>query len=415
MQSCNVPLYTKQSVEECSNQQYHQNTYNHFNRDDIEYHDDDDVDDFSVLFATQTTLDRLFRIQSLIRHEIPTLALRSTGSGSSSGHGHGHHHHRRRSMRDIHLSIVIDTENVDVDWHVLHRSVWNSEQVCRASSEIREWCTRNLAIHLVRRDLDAPYPINYMRNLSMRLSSRPCVVGSTKQCGCNQWIMLYDIDFMIGPHVIADLSSAIRRSSHRRKSEDVVVTGEEEHDGGDETTSNMFIVPAFEYFFPAHSSVRTLRAHGIEPEPSYEVPVNKAELIKGMNSRIIDKFHLSERGHGPTNYEKWKRSNEPYSLTFSSHNWYYEPYVFFHRSKLFEHYPNGSLCDERFYGRGFNKIQCYDEMVYRMDLKPIVLPNSYLIHFDEKKDKKLGLRFKTMVGAYELYSQILSNLQKLKS
>lgn len=336
-------------------------------------------DPFSVAFAAQASMNRLFRIKSLINYEIPTMAQQANISTSQ-----------------IHLSIVVYTQHVERDWHTLYESIVNHIEVCN-NEQHRDWCTHNLDIHMVTKEQFLPYPINFLRNVSIRFCRA-------------QWIMLYDIDFILGRYIVADLLKAATSMYRAQK-------------------RNMYIVPAFEYYFKRRLPP-LLSSYGIQSETDYQIPRTKRELLKGVKRGIIDMFHVWwPNGHAATRYKTWysigdsssgsdsgSSDGKPYRIGHQKH---YEPYVFFPRIKYEEHYAhrNGALCDERFYNRGYNKVQCYDEMVYRMRLTPYVLPNSYLIHFYEnKKHGELKRSFlQKMEGGEALYNRVLTQLKRLRS
>jgi glycosyltransferase-like protein LARGE len=82
-------------------------------------------------------------------------------------------------------------------------------------------------------------------------------------------------------------------------------------------------------------------------------------------------FHAEwERGHGPTNYQKWVGTAEPFQI--SSYNFNYEPYVIMRRD-------DPPWCDERFVGYGSNKAACLYE-IYLAGYEFWVLPEDFLIH-----------------------------------
>ena len=60
-------------------------------------------------------------------------------------------------------------------------------------------------------------------------------------------------------------------------------------------------------------------------------------------------FHVSHypKGHIPTNYSQWSRTDSPYQVTYAEG---YEPYVLAYREFVPQY-------DERFRGYGMNKVK----------------------------------------------------------
>lgn len=122
----------------------------------------------------------------------------------------------------------------------------------------------------------------------------------------------------------------------------------------------VLVIPAFEF------------NNDVAPKmESDKFPKTKDVMVDMYKKGDIIVFHADwERGHGPTNYQKWFATNEPYQI--STYNFNYEPYVIMRRD-------DPPWCDERFVGYGSNKAACLYE-IYLAGYEFWVLPEDFLIH-----------------------------------
>jgi len=315
---------------------------------------------FTVGFVSQSSMNRLFRLKSLLMNEIPSMVQRS-----------------KISKHSVSLSLVIYTQNVEHDWKLINEQIYRDVNVCGDAL----WCMNNILIHLVYKDQFLPYPINVMRNIGLMFSRA-------------NWIMIHDMDFIFSNEVIADLEATIESKSNSK-----LKLAEQQQE------KLMFVVPAFEFDdHKTNSDCNSVMTNKLEIQCNYGIPKSKNDLLVAWNQRVIDPFHFShwKPGHQTTDYPRWRNATTAYSV---GHEQYYEPYAFFSRRIYVDRSENGVLCDERFYNRGRNKVICYDRLRWDYCLQPIVLPQSYMVHFYEQRKKDDSMFLSYMPESNSLYER----------
>uniref|UniRef100_UPI00358F8CC7 xylosyl- and glucuronyltransferase LARGE1-like isoform X2 n=1 Tax=Myxine glutinosa TaxID=7769 RepID=UPI00358F8CC7 len=179
---------------------------------------------------------------------------------------------------------------------------------------------RNVGYHVVYKEGQF-YPVNLLRNVALQQVTTP-------------YAFLSDIDF-IPMHGLYD---------YIRKSIDQL----------DMANSNKaLIVPAFE----------TLRYR-------FSFPKSKAELLSmlDLGTLYTFRYHVWTKGHGPTNYARWRTATTPYHVEWEAD---FEPYVVV-RSDCPQY-------DRRFVGFGWNKVAHVMELDAQ-EYEFVVLPNAFMIH-----------------------------------
>ncbi|XP_076351503.1 xylosyl- and glucuronyltransferase LARGE1-like isoform X2 [Tachypleus tridentatus] len=179
---------------------------------------------------------------------------------------------------------------------------------------------KNVGYHIVYRE--GPfYPVNLLRNVALQQVTTP-------------FVFLTDIDFlpMYGLY------------DYMKKSISAL---------GLESSKKALIIPAFE----------TQRYR-------LSFPKSKAELLSmlDMGTLFTFRYHVWIRGHGPTNYAKWRTATTPYRVLWEPD---FEPYIVASRD-LPEY-------DRRFVGFGWNKVSHIMEL-YAQGYEFIVLPNAFIVH-----------------------------------
>lgn len=204
----------------------------------------------------------------------------------------------------------------------------------------------DIAYHAVFREGNL-YPINILRNTGLSNVNTP-------------FVFLVDIDFIPMKNLFEILKDNIRSMGDLKQ--------------------KALIVPAFEV---AGNNV--------------DIPLNKIQLIDYLNDKKIKPF-LSDvwySGHGPTDYEKWKKELEPYQV-----NWKvdFEPYVVV-KSNVVKY-------DERFLGFGWNKVSHIMELEAQ-NYEFIVLSDVFIIHQPHETSWD-NIMFKKSA----VYRKCLQNLKK---
>jgi len=313
---------------------------------------------FSVVLSSQASLNRLFRIRSLLMNEVPDMIKQSN-----------------ISKANVFLSITVYTQNFEEDWLTLNDAIYANQTVCPD----KRWCYSNFHIHMVYKEQFLPYPINFLRNIGFQYSEA-------------KWMMLYDIDFILSSSLIEDLKNATMSKESEEK---------------------MFIVPAFE-FHSKRSECTDKEAKNLKINCKHGIPSMKTDLHRAYDKKLVGIFHalrylnLEKSGHGPTNYTHWFSTSEEYR---AGHSHYYEPYVFFSRNSYLAKYSDGKLCHEGFYNRGYNKIVCYAKLKHHLKLEPLVLPNSFMIHFNEPTNKPKTY-LSRMTTSKLLYAKVLRTFRQ---
>lgn len=177
----------------------------------------------------------------------------------------------------------------------------------------------DIALHIVYSDSGFYYPVNYLRNIALDHL-------------VTKYAFLLDIDFL----PMIDLHDYLVEAIH--------VLGAEKR---------ALIVPAFE------SHLYRL-----------EIPANKTELLKMLDTQSIQPFRINEwpQGHASTNYNHWNKAIRPYRINWATD---FEPYVVL--QKPFPKYDN------RFVGFGWNKVSHVMELNYA-GYEFVVLPDAFIIH-----------------------------------
>ncbi|KAL1506283.1 hypothetical protein ABEB36_005675 [Hypothenemus hampei] len=168
------------------------------------------------------------------------------------------------------------------------------------------------------------YPINTLRNVGLKNVKTP-------------YSFLVDVDFIPMKSLFEILKDEIKSIR--------------------DLNNKALVIPAFE---PTKSNVR--------------IPMSKAQLIESLDKKEIRPF-LSEiwaAGHAPTDYERWRKEFEPYTVKWQTH---YEPYVVVK--------SNVTLYDERFLGFGWNKLSHIMELEAQK-YQFIVLSDVFIIHSPHK-------------------------------
>ncbi len=178
----------------------------------------------------------------------------------------------------------------------------------------------NLAIHVVYKKRDLLYPINFLRNVAWNYSNTP-------------FVFLNDIDLLPCTDMYVRLKRALKPSF---------------------LVNSTYVVPAFQ------THVKEL-----------QFPSNKQELETYMTDREVVpfKWEYYKPAHRPTDYSKWLRVVDPYSVSWKEQ---YEPYIVVRY--------NTTRYDERFAGYGENKVSHIMEL-HAQHYQFIVLPDVYVIHY----------------------------------
>uniref|UniRef100_A0A915PL69 Uncharacterized protein n=1 Tax=Setaria digitata TaxID=48799 RepID=A0A915PL69_9BILA len=180
----------------------------------------------------------------------------------------------------------------------------------------------NVALHAVYKE-GTHYPINYLRNVALNNSNDA------------SFVFLADVDFIPRPGLYPMLCEKLETTDLLNK--------------------KAFVVPAFEY----------VGSH----VPS--VPHTKNALLAELNARRMQIFRrdLWIQGHAATDYDRWMRTDQEYSVLWRSD---YEPYVVVRRSRLPPY-------DQRFVGFGWNKVS-HAMSLNAAGYEFVVLPDAFLVH-----------------------------------
>ncbi|UXI18298.1 hypothetical protein NH340_JMT04241 [Sarcoptes scabiei] len=203
------------------------------------------------------------------------------------------------------------------------------------------------------------YPINYMRNLAIRMAK-------------TKFLFLIDADFQPSPALEENFIQSLRKHQPNclLSNEDCRIA---------------FIVPAFEY--------------AETPKKADPILQNKEELIQLVyrDESIIEPFrefefdfkllsnfiffsalglHDSHEIHGLTDYWRWYFSNNPYNLSTKFLD-KYEPYVILQKKQ------NLPLYDERLTNYGMNKVMHINEL-FAANYTFQVLDDVWVIHFQHR-------------------------------
>lgn len=181
---------------------------------------------------------------------------------------------------------------------------------------------KNIGYHIVYRDGSTYYPINKLRNIALEQVVTP-------------FVFLTDVDFLPMHNLYDYLKKSITNTGLSLESKKAL------------------IVPAFE----------TQRYR-------ISFPRTKAELVSmlDMGTLFTFRYHVWTKGHAPTDYNKWRSANIPYTIEWQPD---FEPYIVTSR--------NVPKYDSRFVGFGWNKVS-HIMQLHAMNYEFIVLPNCFIIH-----------------------------------
>jgi glycosyltransferase-like protein LARGE len=181
---------------------------------------------------------------------------------------------------------------------------------------------RNIGYHIVYKD-GSYYPINILRNVALKQAVTP-------------YVFLTDVDFLPMYSLYDYLKTMVvdlKMESFPEKA---------------------LVVPAFE-----------------SQRYRMSFPKNKQELLQMLDAGTLFTFryHVWTKGHSPTDYQRWRSSNQPYKISWQPD---FEPYVLVHKKNLPEY-------DPRFVGFGWNKVS-HIMQLFAKGYEFIVLPNAFIIH-----------------------------------
>ena len=156
----------------------------------------------------------------------------------------------------------------------------------------------------------------------------------------------------------------------------------------------LVVLPAFEWFFD-------------EPDPPLEhlqLPKDRTELIELWDSETVAPFHIKSffRGHGPTDFDKWKGLNSTASSVMYDIDYgnLYEPYVLGYRHAVPRYW-------ESLRGYGFNKLSWIMECYYS-GMRFAVLRDLFVVHLNHNaKDAKPRKATNETKQAFGLYVEYL--------
>ena len=179
----------------------------------------------------------------------------------------------------------------------------------------------NVGYHVVYKE-GSHYPVNFLRNLAMDLTT-------------TQFIFLSDVDFIpsVGSFPALQASVTSLLSDH---------------------SSRLLVVPAFEN----------------NRYSSNNFPVTKAELVRKLDLGEIFTFRSNEwpQGHRPTNFPHWRTSTIPYTVNWEPD---FEPYIVGRRDM--------PRFDNRFVGFGWNKVSHILEL-HAAGYEFVVVSDVFIVH-----------------------------------
>jgi hypothetical protein len=264
-------------------------------------------------------------------------------------------------------------------------------------------------IHFVVPGSPGPYPINLLRNLSLKYASE-------------EMLFLLDLDFIPMYNLHAKLLE-------ERELWDFL-------DPNRSSSKRVYIVPAFEYddlaidasmvnricsfnsiikcmytdrksFSPIPRTKQDLIAFGkkfkeMNHNPRWSKKFYRNEAIIPFHSKMQLNSHL---GHHPTNFAKWYNITENYTIKYPKQNIKFEPYVVMRKSHVREITgPTYEWCDERFFDRGKNKIICLQWFdAYKFQFR--VLHYAFIMHFYENRKQFAKSKKDLMMNTYEFFPQ----------
>ena len=178
---------------------------------------------------------------------------------------------------------------------------------------------KNIGVHIVYKDGDL-YPVNYLRNIALEQVQTP-------------YLFLCDIDFLPVKGLYKYLRDQVASTDMTKKA---------------------VVVPAFETY-----------------HYKFDFPQTKSSLLSYLRSGELVTFRASEwpAGHAPTDFERWKKSEENYKVSWQPD---FEPYILVAKDKL-------PFYDMRFVGFGWNKVSHIMEL-HALGYQFVVASQGFIIH-----------------------------------
>lgn len=238
------------------------------------------TDPYDVTLVSQMSMDRLYMLEGILQHWVGPISLAVYASDAES-------------------------------WKFL-------DYVRKLKPTWKKW---NLCVHLIYKENERLYPVNYLRNVALNESNTP-------------FVFLSDFDFTPTPTLYSYLKEAVKVLKLK-------------------TIKRALVVPAFE-----------------SQEYKLSFPQDKETLLNHISNNKIKPFRVNvwKRGHQATNYDKWYIADRPYKVNWMAD---YEPYVVVSR--------NVSRYDERFKGFGWNKVS-HTILLDAEGYEFVVVPHGYTIH-----------------------------------
>ena len=181
---------------------------------------------------------------------------------------------------------------------------------------------QNIAYHIVYKEgLNMYYPINPLRIAAIQNTA-------------TGYVFMNDMDFLPSFGLYTYLKDTVGRL---------------------DLNHTVLVVPAFETF---------------EHPKKFVFPEDKFALVKLVSKKRVFQFHRDKYicGHAPTDYPKWKKTNQLYEIQWQPQ---YEPYLVASR--------NITPLDPRFVSRHFNKVSHTEELYYQR-YKFYVVPSEFILH-----------------------------------
>eukprot|EP00761_Pharyngomonas_kirbyi_P007889 gb/GECH01007900.1/.p1 GENE.gb/GECH01007900.1/~~gb/GECH01007900.1/.p1 ORF type:complete len:343 (+),score=63.29 gb/GECH01007900.1/:1-1029(+) len=238
-------------------------------------------------------------------------------------------HHNILPQSNDNITLVIQTDDEEFRIHRIQENIrrwegpivigvsvspnqgWQNSFVKTIQSFIRNQNRKNVDITIYETEQPKLYfPTNILRNVAL---SRVYT----------EFIFYIDVDFIVSKGIYQDLKRN-RKQMDRIRTQKIAV-----------------IIPAFQFDVPE----------------AFNNVTNKKDLataIKKFGAKKVAPFHGKWGLQDLVQYDKWWRAEAPYNATVN-HKQKYEPYFVTHRSM--------PRYDERFLGRGCNKIEQVWEMM----------------------------------------------------
>lgn len=198
------------------------------------------------------------------------------------------------------------------------------------------------------------YPINILRNMGVENAPTDHVI-------------VLDVDLVPNVGAYADLVKHLSLNTVSREKTALILPSFERSLAKDEDESS----PIEAFHIPDTKSV--LIPHIVMPEngdDDINDDINDGSVAEGK----ISPFHVENfpPGHGPTKFEKWITTLNPYQVEYAPR---FEPYFVVNKQNGLPPFW------EYFQGYGFNKWSWVAEL-HAAGWKFIVAPNSFLVHID---------------------------------